>query len=87
MLVGELWRIYGPEDAEGNRRSWRDSRITNINGNELTVTVEWDTNGVEFEGPNKTIADYTAEVREQLENVDGTHPYWVPGDPVPEGEE
>lgn len=87
MLVGELWRIYGPEDAEGNRRSWRDSRITNINGNELTVTVEWDTNGVEFEGPNKTIADYTAEVMEQLENVDGTHPYWVPGDPVPEGEE
>ncbi|HAW05209.1 MAG TPA: hypothetical protein DCW83_11015 [Saprospirales bacterium] len=81
MEINELWRIYGPENENGNRRTWRDSRVTAINGNELTVTVEWDTAGVEFEGPNKIIADYTAEAMEMLENVDGEHPYWVPGDP------
>ena len=86
MQVGELWRIYGPEDENGCRRTWRDSRIDVINGNQLTVTVEWDTNGVEFEGSGKIIADYTTEVMEKLENVDGTHPYWVPGDPIPEDE-
>jgi hypothetical protein len=81
MQVGELWRIYGTEDADGNRRTWRDSKITAIEGNQLTVTVEWDTEGTEYEGPNKTIADYTTEVMEKLKNVDGTHPYWVEGDP------
>ncbi len=81
MQVGELWRIYGPEDEDGNRRTWRDSLITAISGDELTVDVKWDTSGVEFEGPGKTIAAASEEVMEKLKNVDGTHPYWVEGDP------